>query len=172
MERDNRDLNTAIQRAMNTVGQLRDADRNIDFARQLTENLTEIENSDGELENGVLLPTGLEHAEELENGVFNPQVLQNRDAFSFTDDDSEVGETVGGVLEVDDRPYPRVDNVRITRNLGSGDVNVDDVSGTDETEENDPLYAGEFTPNSGSSYEYSDASYRKVLKMESIFSQF
>lgn len=161
VERDNRDLNTAIQRAMNTVGQLRDADRNIDFARQLTENLTEIENSDGELENGVLLPTGLEHAEELENGVFNPQVLQNRDAFSFTDDDSEVGETVGGLLEVDDRPYPRVDNVRITRNLGSGDVNVDDVSGTDETEENDPLYEGEFTPNSGSSYEYSDASYNE-----------
>ena len=54
MERDNIGLNDAIQRAMQTVDQLRDADRNIDFARQLTENLDEIENSDGELGHGVL----------------------------------------------------------------------------------------------------------------------
>lgn len=164
VERDNIGLNDAIQRAMQTVDQLRDADRNIDFARQLTENLDEIENSDGELGHGVLLPNGLEHVEELENGVFNPQ---NRDAFSFTDDDSEIGENQNvGSVEVDNRPYPRVDNVRITRNLGSGDnVHVDDVSGTDETAENndddDPLYEGEFTPNSGSSFEYSDVSYNE-----------
>ena len=54
VERDNIGLNDAIQRAMQTVDQLRDADRNIDFARQLTENLDEIENSDGELGHGVL----------------------------------------------------------------------------------------------------------------------
>ena len=123
------------------------------------------------MQNQSVLPNGLEHAEELENGVFNPQ---NRDAFSFTDDDSEIGENQNvGSVEVDNRPYPRVDNVRITRNLGSGDnVHVDDVSGTDETAENndddDPLYEGEFTPNSGSSYEYSDVSYRKVLKEVSL----
>jgi hypothetical protein len=159
VERDNRDLNTAIQRALRTVDQVRDAERNIDFARQLTEDLAEI--SDGELENRVLLPAGLEHADLEHAGALNPQ---NRDAFSFTDDDSEVGETGGGLVEDNDRPYPEFDNVRIMRNLGSGDVgNVEDLSGTDETEENDPLYEGEFTPNSGSasSYDDSDASYNE-----------
>ena len=135
VEQDNRQLNNAIQNALNTVQQIRNAERNIEMAARLGN----IDTNENENDN--------------QNNPENELAANQRD-FSFTDDE-----------EVDNRPYPRVDNVRIMRHLGSGDDNTNDLDehrvADESSDENDPLYDGEYTPNSGSSYDYSDDNYRK-----------
>ena len=77
VERENRDLNNAIQRAMDTVQQIRDVEENLELARQLTQGL------------------GVQLNEDLGDDTVRqdrPRTRRrNLDSYSFTDDDSEMG---------------------------------------------------------------------------------